>query len=183
MKRSSNVALPALDAFPSVEVWPALKSQIDTATAVSIKGWLPDTGEESRSTYKTYTPTGQGLRAETQLGSGTRGRVPELSGVSTTTDDGRSTSSSSTPTGRRGSSAPSTAAPAGPQSGGPGSCKVDVPTVFLESSCIVRGPGLPAVNRLGSQVSCATKQQHTTQASPECQRHGSPVVQPKHKTL
>ena len=48
---------------------------------------------------------------------------------------------------------------------------------FLESSCIVRGLGLPAVDRLGSQVGIATKQQRTTQASPECQRHGSPVVQ------
>ena len=37
LKRSSNVALLALDAFPSVEVWPALKSQINTATAVSVK--------------------------------------------------------------------------------------------------------------------------------------------------
>ena len=165
--------MPALDAFPSVEVWPALKSQIDTATAVSIKGWLPDTDEASRSTYKTNTPAGQGLRAETQLGSGTRGRVPELSGVSTTTDDGRSTSSSSTPTGRRGSSAPSTAAPAGPQSGGPGSCKVDVPTVFLESSCIVRGPGLPAVNRLGSQVGNATNNNTPPRLAPNAKGTGA----------
>ena len=95
------------------------------------QGLLLEIDEASRSTYKTNTPPGHALRAETSR----------------------------------------------PQSDGPGSCKIDVPTVFLESSCIVRGPGLPAVNRLGSQVGNATKQQHTTQASPECQRHGSPVVQ------